>query len=70
MSGIKIPSYRLPKPTDQGIVTIKGRMHYLGRWGSAESKREYRRLIRDHLDQEPEDFAESLVGDAETKSST
>ena len=63
MSGVKVPSYRLHKPTRQAIVTIAGKMHYLGEWGSQESKREYRRLLRKLLDCEPDQLAENLVGD-------
>jgi integrase len=40
-----IPSYRLHKSTGQAVVTLDGRDHYLGRHNTAESRREYDRLI-------------------------
>ena len=42
---IRIPSYRLHKPSGQAIVTIRGKMFYLGRYGSVESRSEYGRII-------------------------
>ena len=42
---IRIPSYRLHKPTNQAIVVIRGRTFYLGRYGSNESRDEY---MQDH----------------------
>jgi integrase len=41
----KIPSYRLHKPSGKAIVVIRNRMYYLGKFGSAESKDEYSRII-------------------------
>jgi integrase len=41
----KIPSYRLHKPSGKAIVVIRNRMYYLGKYGSAESKDEYSRII-------------------------
>jgi hypothetical protein len=41
----RVPSYRLHKPTNQAIVVIRGRMFYLGRYGSTESRAEYTRII-------------------------
>jgi integrase len=43
------PSYRLHKPSQQAVVTINGRDHYLGRFGSAESRQDYDRLIAEWL---------------------
>jgi integrase len=43
------PSYRLHKPSGQAVVTINGRDHYLGRFGSAESRQGYDRLIAEWL---------------------
>ncbi len=40
-----LPSYRLYKRTGQGVVTIDGHDHYLGEFGSLESKASYQRLI-------------------------
>ena len=42
---VRIPSYRLHKPSTQAIVTIRGRMFYLGRYGSVASRSEYGRVI-------------------------
>ena len=42
---LKVPSYRLHKPSGQAVVTLDGGDHYLGPYGSAASKREYERLI-------------------------
>ena len=41
----RIPSFRLHKPSGQAIVTIRGRMFYLGKYGSVESRSEYGRII-------------------------
>jgi integrase len=41
----KIPSYRLHRPTGKAIVVLSGRMHYLGAFGSPESRAEYDRLV-------------------------
>jgi integrase len=45
----KLPSYRLHKPSGRAVVTLGGRDHYLGPWGSPESKAEYRRLIAEWI---------------------
>lgn len=39
------PKYRHYKPKNLAVVRINGRDHYLGRYGSAESKEKYARLI-------------------------
>ena len=39
------PSLRLHKPSKQAVVTIGGKDHYLGPWGSRRAKVEYERLI-------------------------
>lgn len=44
----RIPSYWLHKPTGQARVRINGRDHYLGKFGSAESRAAYARLIAEH----------------------
>ena len=41
----KPPSYRLHKASQQAVVTIKGKDHYLGPWMSPESRLKYERLI-------------------------
>jgi integrase len=50
---IKIPSYRLHKPTNQAIVVLRGRTFYLGRFGSIESHDEYNRIISEWLPANP-----------------
>lgn len=40
-----IPAYTLHKPTGRARVRIAGQDHYLGTYGSAESREEYARLI-------------------------
>jgi integrase len=45
----RIGSYRLHKPSGQAVVTIRGRTHYLGRYGSVDSRREYDRLVAEHV---------------------
>jgi integrase len=47
----RIPSYRLHKPTGQAIVAIRGKMFYLGPYGSVESRAEYNRIIAEWLAQ-------------------
>ena len=42
----RIPSYRLHKPSGQARVIIGGRHHYLGPYGSPESKARYEELVR------------------------
>jgi len=45
----RIPAYRLHKHSGQAVVTIRGRDNYLGQYGSESSRREYDRLIAEHL---------------------
>jgi hypothetical protein len=40
-----LPSYRLYKRTGQAVVTLDGHDHYLGPYGSPESRKAYNRLI-------------------------
>jgi hypothetical protein len=46
----RTPSYRLHKPTGQAVVTLNGRDHYLGRYGTAASRAEYDRLLAEWLE--------------------
>lgn len=39
------PSYRLHKARNSAVVTIDGKNHYLGPYGSPESHEKYARLI-------------------------
>ena len=44
-----VPSYRRHKPTGQAVVTLGGREFYLGRYGTAASRKEYNRRIAEWL---------------------
>jgi integrase len=48
-SSQRTPSYRRHNPSGQAVVTFAGRDHYLGRYGSEESRTEYDRLIAEWL---------------------
>ena len=43
------PSYRRHKASGQAVVTLAGVDHYLGKYNSAESKAEYRRLLAEWM---------------------
>ena len=43
-----IPSYRLHKPTGQAIVSLKGKMFYLGKYKSQASREKYTQLIAEY----------------------
>ena len=45
----RVPSYRYHKASDQAVVVLDGRSHYLGVWNSPESKTEYDRLVAEWL---------------------
>lgn len=45
----KVPKYRRHKPSGQAVVTIGGKDQYLGKYGSAESKQKYDRLLAEWL---------------------
>lgn len=44
----KVPGYLLHKPTGQARVRLNGHDHYLGPYGSDESRIEYGKLIAQH----------------------
>lgn len=46
--GKRLPSYRLHKPSSQAVVTIDGKDHYLGPFGSDRSRQKYGELIAIH----------------------
>jgi integrase len=46
---LRVPSYRLHKPTGQAVATIGGRDVYLGKHESPESRAEYDRIIAEWL---------------------
>jgi hypothetical protein len=45
----RLPKYRHYKPKDLAVVRIDGKDHYLGKFGSEESRQKYRRLIAEML---------------------
>ncbi len=45
----KIPSLRLHKPSGRAVVTLNGRDHYCGEWGSRAAKVEHQRLVGEWL---------------------
>ncbi len=48
-SRVRVPAYRLHRPTGQARVIIGGRHFYLGKHGSPESWEKYHRLIAERL---------------------
>jgi hypothetical protein len=48
-TAFRVPTYRHHKPTNQAVVTLNGKDHYLGRWNSKASRGEYDRLIGEWL---------------------
>ncbi len=46
---LRVPGYRLHKPSGQAVVTLNGKDHYLGPWNSPESKSEYDRVIAEWI---------------------
>src|SRR6202162_703250 len=45
----RTPKYRLHKPSGQDVVTLNGRDYYLGKWNSAESRRNYDQRLAEWL---------------------
>src|SRR5262245_29825744 len=45
----RLPKYRHYKPKDLAVVRLDGKDHYLGRYGSEESREKYRRLVAEWL---------------------
>jgi integrase len=45
----RVPAYRLHKPTGQARVIIRGKHHYLGRYGTPESLEKYHRVVAQHV---------------------
>src|SRR5579871_5220319 len=52
ISELRVPTYRHHKPTGQAVVTLAGRDIYLGRYGTAKSRKEYRRIVSEWLTQD------------------
>jgi integrase len=48
-SKLNAPSYRLYRRTNQAVVTLSGKDHYLGPYGSPESREKYERLVAEWL---------------------
>src|SRR5690349_7646267 len=45
----QVPSYRLHKQSGQAIVTLSGKDHLLGAYGSKESKTNYDRIVAEWI---------------------
>src|SRR5262245_50964718 len=45
----RVPSYRKHKGSGQAVVTILGEDHYLGKYGTKESRNRYHTLIGEYL---------------------
>src|SRR5438874_1183111 len=45
----QVPKYRHYKPKNLAVVRIDGKDHYLGKYGTDESRERYRRVIAEHL---------------------
>ena len=50
---VRVPKYRLHKPTGQALVEIRGQRIYLGKHGSPASHEKYRRLIAELMSGQP-----------------
>jgi len=46
---IRIPKYRLHRPTGLGVVRLNGRDIYLGLHGTSEGRQKYERVIAEWL---------------------
>lgn len=46
---VRTPSYRRHKASGKAVVTLAGKDHYLGVFGSPESKQLYKRLLAEYL---------------------
>ena len=47
--GERLPSYRLHKPSGQGVVTLGGKDYYCGAYDAPASKRRYQELVAQWL---------------------
>lgn len=45
---VRVPGYRLHKPSGRAVVTLNGKDYYLGIFGSKESKAAYDRKIAEY----------------------
>jgi integrase len=48
-SSLRVPNYRRHKPTGQAVVTLNGCDFYLGKWNTATSRKEYKRIVAEWL---------------------
>jgi len=46
---MKVPNLRKHKASGRAVVTLHNRDYYCGVWGSAESQKNYRRIISDYV---------------------
>ncbi len=44
----RVPTYRLHKASGQAIVKLAGKTHYLGKWGTTESRQKYSAKIAEY----------------------
>ncbi|MDA7977191.1 MAG: hypothetical protein MPJ50_00310 [Pirellulales bacterium] len=58
----RVPKYSRHKASGQAVVTIAGKDIYLGRYGSAASRREYDRLIGEWLQRDRRPVCETPAG--------
>ena len=49
----RIPKYRLNRTTGRACVELNGHVHWLGTYGSEESRQKYDRLIAEMARQRP-----------------
>jgi hypothetical protein len=49
----RVPAYCLHRPTGQAYCRVEGKFHYLGEYGSAESRERYGRLIAEKAGASP-----------------
>lgn len=47
------PKYRLHQASGHAIVTLRGRDHYLGKYGSPESEARYKQLVAEWAEPSP-----------------
>jgi integrase len=57
-----LPKLRLHKPSGRAVVTIKGKDHYCGPWGSEQATQRYARLIAEFRADQPSPDARAVPG--------
>lgn len=58
---VRIPTYRLHRPSGQAVVILRGKDHYLGPYGSERSRGEYDRLVAEYVPTSGPDIAHAKV---------